>query len=88
MSESAVHENVAAIAPERIIDQELYGLLVTLRETKATHRNICARMRKNGVELTSGVEDRFDNEMNETIIITSCLIAEQLEHDILKGGIQ
>lgn len=77
-----------SIAPERIIDQELYDLLVTLRETKATHRNVCARMRKNGVELTSGIEDRFDNGMNDIITITSCLIAEQLEHDILKGGIQ
>lgn len=74
------------IAPERIIDQELYDLLVTLRETKSIHRNICARMRRCGIELSSGIEERFDEDVNDIIIITSCLIAEQLEHDIMKGG--
>lgn len=75
-----------SIAPERIIDQELFGLLKRLQETKYVHRNICACMRKNGVELSNGIEDRFDEDINDIITLASCLAAEQLEHDIKKGG--
>ena len=83
--ELATQENVA-ISPERIIDQELFGLLKSLQETKSVHRNICARMRKNGVELSNGIEDRFDENINDIITFASCLTAEQLDHDIKKGG--
>ena len=83
--ELATQENVA-ISPERIIDQELFGLLKSLQETKSVHRNICARMRKNGVELSNGIEDRFDENINDIITFESCLTAEQLDHDIKKGG--
>lgn len=75
-----------SIASERIIDQELFGLLKSLQETKSVHRNICARMRKNGVELSNGIEDRFDENINEIITLASCLTVEQLDHDIKKGG--
>lgn len=74
------------ITPERIIDQELYDLLITLRETKAIHRGVCARMRRCGVKLSGGIEERFDDEMNNIIVLTSCLVSDQLEHDIQKGG--
>lgn len=74
------------IAPERIIDQELFGLLKSLQETKSVHRNICARMRKNGVELSNGIENRFDEDINDIITLTSCLAVDQLGHDIQKGG--
>jgi len=74
------------IVPERIIDQELFCLLKSLQETKSVHRNICARMKKNGVELSNGIENRFDEVINEIITFTSCLTADQLEHDIKEGG--
>lgn len=83
--ELAAQENVA-ITPERIIDQELFCLLKSLQETKSVHRNICARMRKNGVELSNGIENRFDEDINDIITLASCLVAEQLEHDIKEGG--
>jgi hypothetical protein len=43
-------------------------------------------MRKNGVELSNGIEDRFDENINDIITFASCLTAEQLDHDIKKGG--
>lgn len=83
---SYTENNQRIIEPNCIIDTELYELLVTLSNTKVTHRNICARMREQGIPLASKDEEYFDKDINGIITATSCLAATQLEYEIKKGG--
>lgn len=74
------------IEPKFIVDEELHNLMVTLRDTKETYNRICARMRKQGVKLHKSNEENYANDIDELICVTSCLISEQLYHDIQEGG--
>lgn len=85
-SPAAATGELGTIEPQRIIDSELYELLVTLHNTKVTHRNICAKMREQGIPLGSKDEEYFDKDINGIITTTSCLAATQLEYEIKKGG--
>lgn len=76
------------IEPAFVVDEELHGLMVTLRDTKATYNRICSRMRKQGVKLNKCNEDNYSDEIDEVIGSVSCLISEQLYHDIQKGGLR
>lgn len=70
-----------------IIDEELYNLLVTLRDTKEAYRRICVRMRSEGVEIGSHNEINYNKDIDELICSASCIISEHLCHDIEKGGL-
>lgn len=70
-----------------LVDEELYNLLVTLRNTKEAYRRICVRMRREGVALGSHNEINYNKDVDELICSASCIICEQLCHDVEKGGI-
>ena len=61
------------IEPKFVID-ELYN-------------RICARMRKQGVKLNKCNEENYSSDIDEVISTVSCIISEQLYHDIQKGGL-
>lgn len=69
-----------------IVDEELCNLLVTLRDTKEAYRRICVRMRREGVALGSHNEINYNKDVDELISTASCIICEQLCHDVEKGG--
>lgn len=75
-------------APKFIVDEELHRLMVTLRDTKETYNHICARMRKQGVKLDKCDEDNYSNDIDDVVCSVSCLISEQLYHDIQEGGLK
>lgn len=70
-----------------VVDEELHNLMVTLRDTKEVYNRICARMRKQGVKLHKCNEENYSNDIDEVISTVSCIISEQLYHDIQKGGL-
>ena len=76
------------IEPAFVVDEELHGLMVTLRDTKTTYNRICARMRKQGVKLNKCNENNYSDEIDEVISTVSCLISEHLYHTIQKGGLK
>lgn len=73
--------------PKFIVDEELHNLMVTLRDTKEVYNRICARMRKQGVKLNKCNEEDYSSNIDEVISTVSCIISEQLYHDIQKGGL-
>ena len=70
--------------PKFVVDEELHNLMVTLRDTKEVYNRICARMRKQGVKLH---KCNYSSDIDEVISTVSCIISEQLYHDIQKGGL-
>ncbi|WP_303206926.1 hypothetical protein [Bacteroides oleiciplenus] len=72
--------------PKFIVDEELHNLMVTLRDTKNVYNSICTRMRKQGVKLHKCNEENYANDIDELIGTVSCVISEQLYHDIQEGG--
>lgn len=74
--------------PKFVVDEELHNLLVTLRDTKEVYNRICARMRKQGVKLHKSNEEDYSSDIDGVISIVSCLISEQLYHDIQEGGLR
>lgn len=75
------------IEPKFVVDEELHNLMATLRDTKEVYNRICARMRKQGVKLHKSNEEDYSNDIDEVISTVSCLISEQLYHDIQEGGL-
>lgn len=70
-----------------IVDEELHNLLITLRNTKEAYRRICVKMRREGVALGSHNEIDYNKDVDELICTASCIICEQLCHEIEKGGL-
>lgn len=70
------------IEPKFVVNEELHNLMVTLRDTKEVYNRICVRMRKQGVKLHKCNEENYAGDIDEVIATVSCLIAEQLYHDI------
>lgn len=76
--------------PKFIVDEELHGLLVTLRDSKEVYIRICTRIRKQGVRLGEDEEKDYNQCIDELIDSASCIICGQLIHDISdiqKGGL-
>ena len=69
--------------PKFVVDEELHNLMVTLRDTKEVYN----RMRKQGVKLHKCNEENYSSDIDEVISTVSCIISEQLYHDIQKGGL-
>lgn len=80
--------NEKNMAPQFVVDEELHNLMVNLRNTKETYNRICARMRKQGVKLHRCNEENYANDIDELIGIVSCIISEQLCHNIQEGGLR
>lgn len=78
--------NEKKIEPKFVVDEELHSLMVTLRDTKEVYNRICARMRKQGVKLHKCNEEAYSSDIDEVISTVSCIISEQLYHDIQEGA--
>ena len=74
--------------PKFVVDEELHNMMVTLRDTKEVDNRICARMRKQGVKLHKCNEENYSSDIDEVISTVSCIISEQLYHDIQEGGLR
>lgn len=72
--------------PKFVVDEELHDLVVTLRDTKEAYNRICVRMRKQGVKLHKCNEENYASDIDELISSVSCIISEQLYHDVQEGG--
>lgn len=86
MSESAVHDNVAAIAPERIINNRLYEQLQTLQKVKLECGILYATYACQGVDVCRIDEITLYEDLDCCMHALSSLAHDKFLFDLQKGG--
>lgn len=86
MSESAVHDNVAAIAPERIIDNKLFEQLQTLQHVKEECVFLFSVYSHQGVQMAETDEIMLYRDLDQCMRTLTSLASSKYEFDLKKGG--
>ena len=76
------------VAPERVLDQKLYNMLLTLQQVKDECLKLYASYGKQGVTVYSEEVKSIREDLDNCIISLSMLASLKYDFDLQKGGVQ
>lgn len=76
----------AIIEPARIVDKDVYDLMVTLQECRKKYVDIAQRLKGMGIETESAYAQSYDDHVYDAIINVSSFAQDELVYLVEKGS--
>lgn len=84
---AAAPREIGTIEPQRIIDVDVYEILMCLSKAKQLYRKVQNGYAQKGVKVFEGTLNDFNTDIDNCISLTTILAGAKLEHIFQKGGI-